>query len=86
MKSVNMGLRVKIVPCEGFELRRFGGGEYLVVKKGDTTHNTIIDADILARLFVDLANGGLIDDGFNHGFGSFWRIEEVAETHPQGTH
>lgn len=81
-KSAVLRLRVRVMPCEGFELRRFGGGEYLVVKKGDTTRNVIIDADTLARLFVDLANGGLVDpDGFNHGFGTFWTVEEVAELH-----
>lgn len=82
MKGADIRLRVKLVPCEGFDIRRAGGGEYLVVSRADSTKNTIVDADTLAQVFVDLANGGLTDPwAFNHGFGSYWRIEEVAETY-----
>lgn len=76
--SVNMKIRARVVPCEGFEMIRIVRGEYLVADKGNRSRNVVIDAGILASVFDDYIGGGPLDE-FNHGFGSFWRIEEVVE-------
>lgn len=76
--SASLKLRVKIVPCDGFKMLRMDRGEYLVIDKNDESRNVIVEAHTLATIFRDYVEGGL-PDGFNHGFGSFWRIEEAVE-------
>lgn len=71
-------VRIKVVPCEGFEMVRVTGGEFLFLKADDPTRNVLVDAHTMASVFEELASGGLYDE-FGHGYGTFWRIVEVVE-------
>ena len=78
LESVSLRVRVKIVPCDGFEIRPFGAGEYLVVKKDDSTRNVILDSSAVAGLINDHLDGIQVDE-FDRGRGTFWVFEEITE-------
>lgn len=78
LDKISLRVRVKIVPCDGYEIRPFGAGEYLVVKKDDTTRNVILDSGTVAGLVNDHLDGVQMEE-FNRGLGTFWRIEEITE-------
>jgi hypothetical protein len=81
-KTVGHGgfrLRVKVVPCEGYEMIRVTKGEFLFLEVGDPQRNHLVDGHAMAGVFVDLANGGL-REGAEHGFGTFWEVVEVVES------
>ena len=72
-------LRVKVVPCDGYEMVRVTRGEFLFIKVGDPQRNCLVEGFTMASVFEDLANGG-IPEGAEYGYGTFWRIEGVVET------
>lgn len=76
--EVDLRVRVKVVPCDGFEIRTFGRGEYLVVNTLDNSRNVILDSGTVAQLVGDHLAGVVLSE-FNRGFGTFWRVEGVSE-------
>ena len=70
-------LRVKVVPCDGYEMIRVTKGEFMFAEKGNAQHNHLVDAHTMVSVFEDLANGGL-QEGADHGFDTFWRIAEIV--------
>lgn len=71
-------VRVKVVPCDGYEMIRVAAGEYLFLKVGDPQRNLPVDAHTMAMVFEELANGGLMSE-FGYGYDIFWQIQEVVE-------
>jgi hypothetical protein len=78
-KCATFRVRVKVVPCDGYEMVQMVRGEFLFLKKGDPQRNTIVEASTMASVFEELANGGLRDE-FGYGYRIFWRIDEIVES------